>query len=131
MHIEVLRHTPVTLVLTDLRMPQMDGIELLRQVRLQYPDTAVVLITAVADVDIAVSCLAIGAMDYLMKPFNLDEVRARVAQALEKAPALGREPRLPGTPRGTRPSSSTPPGRIIPGDDAVVCRSARSEGHRY
>jgi CheY-like chemotaxis protein len=61
--IEVLRHTPVTLVLTDLRMPQMDGIELLRQVRLQYPDTAVVLITAVADVDIAVSCLAIGAMD--------------------------------------------------------------------
>jgi putative two-component system response regulator len=81
---DVLRHTPVTLVLTDLRMPQMDGIELLRQVRMQYPDTAVVLITAVADVDIAVSCLAIGAMDYLMKPFNLDEVRARVAQALEK-----------------------------------------------
>jgi putative two-component system response regulator len=79
-----LREHEVTVVLSDLRMPQMDGIELLRQVRARYPDTAVVMITAVADVDIAVSCLAIGAMDYLMKPFNLDEVRARVHQALEK-----------------------------------------------
>ncbi len=82
--LSVLRERAVTVVLTDLRMPQMDGIELLRQVRARYPDTAVVMITAVADVDVAVSCLAIGAMDYLMKPFNLDEVRARVHQALEK-----------------------------------------------
>jgi HD-GYP domain-containing protein (c-di-GMP phosphodiesterase class II) len=42
------------------------------------------MITAVADVEVAVSCLAIGAMDYLTKPFHLEEVRARVAQALEK-----------------------------------------------
>ena len=79
-----LREEPATLVLTDLRMPQMDGIELLREVRARYPDTAVVLITAIADVDVAVSCLNIGAMDYLTKPFNLEEVRARVTQALEK-----------------------------------------------
>jgi response regulator RpfG family c-di-GMP phosphodiesterase len=82
--LDFLHGTPVTLVLTDLRMPQMDGIELLRQVRALYPDTAVVLITAVADVEVAVSCLAIGAMDYLTKPFHLEEVRARVTQALEK-----------------------------------------------
>ena len=75
---------PVTLVLTDLRMPQMDGIELLRRVRAQWPDVAVVMITAVADVEVAVSCLAIGAMDYLTKPFHLEEVRARVRQSLEK-----------------------------------------------
>jgi response regulator RpfG family c-di-GMP phosphodiesterase len=65
-------------------MPKMDGMELLRQVRSRYPDTAVVMITAVADVEVAVSCLAMGAMDYLVKPFHLEEVRARVAQALEK-----------------------------------------------
>jgi putative two-component system response regulator len=82
--LDILRRTSVTLVLSDLRMPQMDGIELLRQIRARYPDTAVVLITAVADVDVAVSCLGMGAADYLMKPFNLDEVRARVAQALDK-----------------------------------------------
>jgi putative two-component system response regulator len=82
--LELLKHSEVMLVLTDLRMPQMDGRELLRHVRDRYPDTAVVLITAVAEIDVAVSCLAMGASDYLMKPFNLDEVRARVSQALEK-----------------------------------------------
>jgi putative two-component system response regulator len=82
--LESLEKNPVMLVLTDLRMPRMDGMELLREVRSRYPDTAVILITAVADVEVAVSCLAIGAMDYLTKPFHLEEVRARVAQALGK-----------------------------------------------
>lgn len=82
--LEVLKRTPTQLVLSDLRMPQMDGIELLRQIRARFPDTAVVMITAVADVEVAVSCLSIGAMDYLTKPFHLEEVRARVIQALEK-----------------------------------------------
>ena len=80
----LLERHPVDLVLSDLRMPHMDGLELLRQTRARWPDVAVVMITAVADVDVAVSCLAIGAMDYLTKPFHLDEVRARVGQALEK-----------------------------------------------
>ena len=80
----LLERTHVTLVMSDLRMPKMDGLELLRRIRGRWPDVAVVMITAVADVEIAVSCLAIGAMDYLTKPFHLEEVRARVAQALEK-----------------------------------------------
>jgi putative two-component system response regulator len=78
-----LQRHPITLVMSDLRMPKMDGLELLRQVRARWPDVAVVMITAVADVEVAVSCLAIGAMDYLTKPFHLEEVRARVAQAME------------------------------------------------
>src|SRR6476646_10398763 len=82
--LEHLQQTPISLVMSDLRMPKMDGLELLRRVRGRWPDTAVVMITAVADVEVAVSCLAIGAMDYLTKPFHLEEVRARVAQALEK-----------------------------------------------
>jgi response regulator RpfG family c-di-GMP phosphodiesterase len=82
--IAVLERQPVTLVMSDLRMPKLDGLQLLRQIRARWPDTAVVMITAVADVEVAVSCLAIGAMDYLTKPFHLEEVRARVAQALEK-----------------------------------------------
>ena len=74
----------VTLVMSDLRMPRLDGLGLLRKIRERWPDAAVVMITAVADVEVAVSCLAMGAMDYLTKPFHLQEVRARVAQALEK-----------------------------------------------
>ncbi len=75
---------PVTLVLSDLRMPKMDGLELLNEIRRVHPDVAVVMITAVADVEIAVSCLAVGASDYLLKPYQLQDVRARVVQALEK-----------------------------------------------
>ncbi len=80
----VLASQPVQLVLSDLRMPKMDGTELLREIRGRYPDIAVVIITANADVQVAVNCLAIGAMDYLVKPYQLEEVRARVAHALEK-----------------------------------------------
>jgi len=74
----------VSLVLSDLRMPKLDGLALLTQIRRRWPDTAVVVITAVADVEVAVRALAAGAMDYLTKPFHLEEIRARVAQALEK-----------------------------------------------
>jgi response regulator RpfG family c-di-GMP phosphodiesterase len=82
--LEQLANFQVTLVLSDLRMPKMDGFELLREIRDHYPDSAVVMITAVADVEIAVNCLAIGAADYVIKPYQLEDVRARVAQALEK-----------------------------------------------
>src|ERR1043166_6820851 len=82
--LEQLAKNPVTLVLSDLRMPKMNGIDLLREIRSRYPDTAVVMITAVADVDVAVNCLSIGAADYVVKPYQLEDVRARVAQALEK-----------------------------------------------
>src|ERR1700710_1927514 len=82
--LEQIEKYSVTLVLSDLRMPKMDGFELLRNIRDKFPDAAVVMITAVADVEIAVNCLAIGAADYVIKPYQLEDVRARVAQALEK-----------------------------------------------
>jgi putative two-component system response regulator len=82
--LEQLTKYPAALVLSDLRMPKMDGFELLRELRTRYPDIAVVMITAVADAEIAVSCLAIGASDYVVKPYQLEDVRARVASALEK-----------------------------------------------
>lgn len=82
--LELLAKARPALLLTDLRMPQMDGMELLSEVRQRYPDVAVVLITAVADVEVALSALSAGAMDYLTKPFHLEEIRARVAQTMEK-----------------------------------------------
>src|SRR5438874_7778432 len=82
--LEVLAREPVTLVMSDMQMPKMGGIDLLREVRVRYPDVAVVMITGNADVEIAVGALSLGAMDYIVKPFQLEEVRARVAQALEK-----------------------------------------------
>lgn len=72
------------LVISDLRMPEMDGVSLLGHVTDRWPDTAMIMVSAVADVDIAVKCLKLGALDYLSKPFNLEEVRARVEQAMQR-----------------------------------------------
>ena len=77
--LDLLESVRPTLLLSDLHMPELDGMGLLREARERHPDTAIIMITAVADVATAVS-----AMDYLTKPFHLDEVRARVRQALEK-----------------------------------------------
>lgn len=82
--LEIVRATPIPLLLADYHMPQMNGGELLRVVQRESPDTAVVMITAVSDVDLAVRCLEAGALDYLTKPFGIEEVRARVSQALER-----------------------------------------------
>jgi len=82
--LDLLDRVPATLLLSDLHMPEFDGLMLLREVRERYADIAVIVITAVADVATAVSALSVGAMDYLTKPFHVDEVRARVRQALEK-----------------------------------------------
>lgn len=75
---------PVPLVITDVHMPGMDGLDFLRELRSRYPDTAVIMLTAVAEVRTAVMCLQMGAMDYIAKPVVIDEVRARVTQALER-----------------------------------------------
>ncbi len=79
-----LEQDPAELIVTDIRMPEMDGINLLAEVRRRWPDTGVVMITAVSDVSSAIWCLTQGALDYVAKPFQVDDVKARVRQALEK-----------------------------------------------
>ncbi len=86
--VTALEQEPACLVLSDYHMPEMDGVELLRTIRDRWPDTAVVMVTAVSDVELAVQCLANGAMDYVTKPFRVEEIRGRVGQALEKRELL-------------------------------------------
>jgi putative two-component system response regulator len=74
----------VPLIVSDINMPEMDGIAFLREVHRRWPDIAVIMLTGVADVSTAVDCLKHGALDYLQKPVLVDEVRARVDNALEK-----------------------------------------------
>jgi putative nucleotidyltransferase with HDIG domain len=75
---------PAPLVISDVRMPEMDGVTLLREIVRRWPGTAVIVVTANADVEGAVECLQLGALDYIAKPFQLQDVRARVFQALDK-----------------------------------------------
>jgi putative two-component system response regulator len=83
-----LEAAPADLVLSDYHMPEMDGVTLLRTLRERWPQTGVVIVTAVADVEVAMQCLADGAMDYVTKPFRVEEIRGRVRQALEKRQLL-------------------------------------------
>jgi DNA-binding NtrC family response regulator len=71
-------------VLTDVRMPGMDGFEVLRLVKERWPGTEVVLITAFATVPAAVEAMREGAYDYVQKPFDPDDVTLVVARALER-----------------------------------------------
>src|SRR2546428_5514283 len=82
--LELMRHEPVPLVISDLRMPQMDGVTLLREVISRWPDTAVIVVTAVGGGGGAGACLPLGALHYVAEPFHLDEVRARGMQAVGK-----------------------------------------------
>ena len=74
MALELVDRYDFDLVLTDLRMPGMDGLTLLRSVRERSPETAVVLMTAYASAQTAVSAMKEGAYDYLIKPFEMDEL---------------------------------------------------------
>jgi PAS domain S-box-containing protein len=82
--LEVLKNHTVELILTDIRMPGKSGVELLREVVAGYPDTAAIMISAVANSDTAIECMREGAYDYITKPFNLSEVMMRIEHALEK-----------------------------------------------
>lgn len=76
--------TDLPLLVADIRLPDLDGFELLAEVRRRSPDTAVVLLSRAADSATAVECLHYGAADILLKPVSIRELRARVVRALEK-----------------------------------------------
>ena len=81
--LNMLAANPIDLVILDIRMPDKSGIELLPEIKSGFPNTAVIMATAINDVNIAVQCLKLGADDYICKPFNLDEVSLAVQRALK------------------------------------------------
>jgi len=70
------------LVLTDLKMPDMDGIEVLRIIKGKWPETAVIIVTGYQTVDTAVKAIKLGAYDYIEKPFTPDTLISAVAEAM-------------------------------------------------
>ena len=76
--LERFRGEAFDLVLTDQRMPEMSGLDLLKQCRALDPEVAVIIMTAYGSIETAVSAMKEGATDYLTKPLNLEELRLRI-----------------------------------------------------
>src|SRR5947209_17554746 len=82
--LERLRASPVDLVLLDIRLPEMDGIEVLERMKAVDDGVEVILVTAVKTVRIAVDAMKLGAFHYLTTPFDEDELLSLIRRALEK-----------------------------------------------
>ncbi|RLD10502.1 hypothetical protein DRI50_10975 [candidate division KSB1 bacterium] len=81
--LEVIKKEPIDVVLSDLYMPEMDGIELLKRVRSNNKKIVFLMITAHPTIETVVEAIKKGAYDYLTKPFHIEEVRLKINRALE------------------------------------------------
>jgi len=82
--LEIIRNQKVDIVLSDLYMPVMNGIELLKRVKTEKKNIIFLMITAHPTIETAVDAIKKGAYDYLTKPFHIEEVRIKLSRALEK-----------------------------------------------
>ena len=82
--LDIMEQEPADLVVMDIKMPKMDGITALQEIKKRHPDTEVVLLTAYASLETARDAIRFGAFDYLIKPFDKDDVLLVVRKGLEK-----------------------------------------------
>jgi len=82
--ISLLKETDFTIVITDMRMPGMDGVEVTKKFKASKPEICIIVITGYASIQSAMEVLKEGAYDYISKPFNIDEIKVVVRRAVER-----------------------------------------------
>jgi len=82
--LDILHRQAHDLVITDLNLPDLSGMDLLKKIRIEFPETAVVIVTAYGTIETAVEAIKSGAYDYITKPVHPDELRALVTRVLER-----------------------------------------------
>ncbi|HOV86287.1 MAG TPA: response regulator [Syntrophobacteraceae bacterium] len=82
--LEVLKQSPVDVVVLDVKMPGMDGIETLREIKKSFPLVEVIMLTGHANLEVAIEGMELGAFDYLMKPMDIDELLYKVQDAYKR-----------------------------------------------
>lgn len=82
--LELLAREPVDVLVLDLRMPEMDGIQTLREIKKRYPLIEVIMLTGHASLEVALEGMELGAFDYLMKPIDIDELLYKIQDAHKK-----------------------------------------------
>lgn len=82
--LKFLEQNPLDVVVLDVRMPGMDGIETLREIKKRHPLVEVIMLTGHANMEVAVQGMELGAFDYLMKPMDIDDLLYKVQDAQKK-----------------------------------------------
>ena len=108
--LERIEKEPLDLAIVDLRMPEVNGLELLRRLRERNADLPVIIMTGFGSVDTAVEAIAAGAVDYVSKPMNVDEIRATVRRALRRR----------GEAQAAMPLADAPPAELVGRTPAMV-----------
>lgn len=82
--LQVLQQNPVDVVVLDVRMPDMDGLETLKEIKRIKPNVEVIMLTGHANVEVAIQGMELGAFDYLMKPMDIDELLYKLQDAYKR-----------------------------------------------
>ena len=100
--LEILERSPVDIVVTDLKVPELGGIELLKHIRTNQPNTSVMMLTQYGTIETAVAATQLGAKDYVTKPFHLQELRTKIERLVQSV-ELDQENRILREQLRTRP----------------------------
>jgi len=87
--LRILENGPVDVVVLDVGMPDMDGIQVLREIKMRFPQVQVLMLTGHADMEVAISGMAMGAFDYLMKPVELEVLVGKIREACSRSRKAG------------------------------------------
>ena len=82
--LEQLKETPFDIVVLDVKMPGMNGLDALREIKKSYPLVEVIMLTGHADMEAAIEGMDVGAFDYLMKPIEIDELLYKIQDAYKR-----------------------------------------------
>ena len=93
------RDRPFDLIMLDVRMPGVNGLEALRRLRRELPGACIIMLSAVVDSDIAAEAIRLGADDYLTKPWSPEELKLRLEQAMSRRAATGAADSSSGDPK--------------------------------
>jgi DNA-binding response OmpR family regulator len=89
--LSLLERETVEAVVLDVGMPEMDGIQVLREIKMRYPGVQVLMLTGHADMEVAISGMAMGAFDYLMKPVELEVLAGKIREACSRSRGMVEE----------------------------------------
>jgi DNA-binding NtrC family response regulator len=92
--VKLIQNEPANVALVDLKMPGIDGIETLRQIKKTAPDTVAIVMTGYPTIESSIEALRCGAYDYVVKPFKLNDLKSSIVKALQEHKLKGQATRL-------------------------------------